>query len=345
MTGSPAATGSAVRRVVIDAPHALRVETVTLPPSPAPGEARLLTRAVGICGSDVHVFHGHHPFVSYPVFPGHELVAEVEAAGEGVDPAWVGRRVVLEPGLSCGACRTCRRGDTHLCASLRVMGFQAPGGMGEAFDAPADRLHALPDAIPTELGALVEPLAVATRAVRAVATDALRPVDAVADRDVLVLGAGTIGLACALVARADGARVTVVELDEARRATAADAFGFATLAAAPADAFDVAFECVGVEAALRDSVAALRKGGTALVVGVHGRDAALQVGLVQDRELRLQGTLMYQGRDFARALELMASGAVDLAPLVGARLPLAQVEDAFALAARGGPVLKVLLVP
>jgi len=326
-----------VQRVVIDAPHALRLETVDLPPGPASGEARLRTRAVGICGSDVHVFHGHHPFVSYPVFPGHELVAEVEAVGEGVDPAWVGRRVVLEPGLWCGVCRTCRRGDTHLCESLRVMGFQAPGGMGEAFDAPAHRLHALPDAIPTELGALVEPLAVGTRAVRAV--------DALADRDVLVLGAGTIGLVCALVARADGARVTVVELDEARRATAAEAFGFATLAAAPTDAFDVAFECVGVEAALRDAVAALRKGGTALVVGVHGRDAALQVGLVQDRELRLQGTLMYQGRDFARALELMASGSVDLAPLIGARLPLAQAEDAFALAARGGPVLKVLLIP
>jgi len=340
-TGDPAGATAgrtvAVRRVVIDGPHALRVEATTLPEQPPAGWARLRPRAIGICGSDVHVFHGHHPFVRYPVFPGHELVAEVDAVGEGVDPAWVGRRVVLEPGLSCGTCRTCRRGDTHLCESLRVMGFQAPGGMAEAFDAPADRLHALPDAIPTELGALVEPLAVATRAVRAV--------DTLAERDVLVLGAGPIGIVCALVARADGARVTVVELDPERRRLAAEAFGFAVAETAAPDGCDVAFECVGAEAALRAGVAALRKGGTALVVGVHGRDAALPVGLVQDRELRLQGTLMYQGRDFVRAIDLLASGTLDLAPMIGARLPLMQAAEAFATAERGGAVLKVVLVP
>lgn len=335
----------AVRRVVVDAPHALRVEETTLPPRPAAGEARLRSRAIGICGSDVHVFHGHHPFVRYPVFPGHELVAEVEAVGDGVDPAWIGARVVLEPGLSCGTCRTCRRGDTHLCESLRVMGFQAPGGMGEAFDAPIHRLHRLPDALPTEVGALVEPLAVATRALRAVAADAARPADAVADRDVLVLGAGAIGLVCALVARADGARVTVVEPHPGRRRLAAEAFGLAVADAAAEDAYDLVLECVGVEAALRAGVLALRKGATLLVVGVHGHDACLPMGLVQDRELRLQGTLMYQSRDFARALDLMTAGGLDLAPMIGARFPLARAAEAYALAAGGGDVLKVLLVP
>lgn len=337
MTGAPVAAGPRVRRVVVDAPHELRVENVTLSVRPAPGEARLRSRAIGICGSDVHVFHGHHPFVRYPVVPGHELVAEVEAVGDGVDPAWAGASVVLEPGLSCGRCRTCRRGDTHLCESLRVMGFQAPGGMGDAFDAPVHRLHRLPDGLPTEVGALVEPLAVATRALRAV--------DPVAGRDVLVLGAGTIGLVCALVARADGGHVTVVEPHAARRRLAAETFGLATADAAAEDAFDVVLECVGVEAALRAGVLALRKGSTLLVVGVHGHDAALPMGLVQDRELRLQGTLMYQSRDFDRALELMTTGGLDLAPLIGARFPLARAAEAYALAAGGGDVLKVLLVP
>ena len=326
-----------VRRVVVDGPRALRVEDAVLPERPADGWARLRTRAIGICGSDVHVLAGHHPFVSYPVYPGHEAAAEVEAVGAGVDPAWIGRRVVLEPGLSCGACRTCRRGDRHLCETLRVMGFQAPGGMADAFDAPLDRLHALPDGIRTEHGAMVEPLAVATRAIRAAGT--------LEGRDVLVLGAGPIGVVCALVARTDGARVVVVDRDPARNRLAAEAFGFEVAPAAIPDAVDVAIECVGVEAALRDAVAAVRKGGTVLVVGVHGHDAALQVGIIQDREIRLQGTLMYQREDFARAIELLAGGALDVGPMIGARWPLARAAEGYATAERGGAVLKVLLLP
>ena len=148
-----------------------------------------------------------------------------------------------------------------------------------------------------------------------------------------------------LVARADGARVTVVEPHPGRRRLAAEAFGLAVADAAAEDAYDLVLECVGVEAALRAGVLALRKGATLLVVGVHGHDACLPMGLVQDRELRLQGTLMYQSRDFARALELMTAGGLDLAPMIGARFPLARAAEAYALAAGGGDVLKVLLVP
>lgn len=330
-------TEPTVRRVVVDAPNELRVGEVALPPRPAAGEARLRSRAIGICGSDLHVAAGHHPFVSYPVAPGHEVVAEVEAVGEGVDPAWIGRRVVLEPGLSCGSCRTCLRGARHLCEHLRVMGFQAPGGMADAFDAPTDRLHPLPDAVATEHGALVEPLAVATHAARLAP-----PLDGL---DVAVVGAGTIGVVCALVARHDGARVRLIDTDEARRAGAERHFGLETARELAADAADVVFECVGVEAALRAGVAGARKGGTVMVVGVHGRDVAVQAGLIQDRELRLQGALMYQRSDVERALDLLATGALALGAMIGARVPLAEAERGYELAARGGAVLKVLLVP
>ena len=330
-------SATTVRRVVIDGPHAVRVEEVSLAERPAPGWVRLRSRAIGICGSDLHVLAGHHPFVSYPVFPGHELVAEVDSVGDGVDASWTGQRVVLEPGLSCGHCRTCSRGDVHLCESLRVMGFQAPGGMADAFDAPADRLHVLPEELATEQGALVEPLAVATHAVRLAGP--------MLDRDVLVLGAGTIGVVCALVARAEGARVLVVDPTEARRQAANRHFGLAVAAEAPQDAFDVAFECVGVEAALRTGVSAVRKGGTVMVVGVHGHDASVQVGVVQDHELCLKGTLMYQREDVERAIALLRDGTVDLGPMIGARFPLAEAAQAFGHAASGGAVIKVILVP
>lgn len=330
-------TGQAVQRVAIDGPGVLRVESFVLPERPPSGTVRVRVHAIGICGSDVHVLAGHHPFVGYPVLPGHEVVGEVEVVGLDLDAGWLGRRVVLEPGLACGTCRTCRRGDVHLCESLRVMGFQAPGGMADAFDAPIDRLHALPDAITTEQGALVEPLAVATHAVRLTGD--------LAERDVVVLGAGTIGIVCALVARHDGARVQVVDPDEARRRLTVERFGLDVAAEAPEDAFDVAFECVGAEAALRAGVLAVRKGGTVLVVGVHGRDARIQAGWIQDRELSLKGALMYGRRDVERAIDLLASGALDLEGLVGARVPLEEAARGFAIAARGGDVLKVLLLP
>lgn len=162
------------QRIVIDAPEQLRLESFAIAQGPAAGAARLRVRAIGICGSDVHVLHGHHPFVSYPVWPGHEVAAEVEAVGAGVDPVWLGRRVVLEPGLVCGECRSCTRGDSHLCESLRVMGFQAPGGMATRFDAPINRLHPLPDEIPTELEALLEPLAAAGYAAAAAGGSVLK---------------------------------------------------------------------------------------------------------------------------------------------------------------------------
>jgi L-iditol 2-dehydrogenase len=324
-------------RVRVDGPEQLRLEPFELPANPAAGSVRIGVHAIGICGSDLHVLHGHHPFVTYPVWPGHELAGVVEAAGEGVDPAWIGRAVVLEPGLACGSCRTCARGDVHLCEVLRVMGFQAPGGMATRFDAPADRIHALPAEIPLDFGALIEPLAVAVRAWRASSPPA--------GRDVAVIGAGTIGLMCALVARAEGAQVTVVDVDAARRGVASERFGLPVRADLPPNSADTVAECVGNEAALRAAVYGLRKGGELLVIGVHGRDATLPVGLIQDRELRLQGSLMYQSRDFVRAMQLAATGAILLEPFVSARRPLSEAAAAYAVAAAGGTVLKVLLQP
>ena len=325
------------RRVVVDAPERLRVETAALPAEVPAGHARLRPTAIGICGSDLHVLAGHHPFVSYPVYPGHEVVGEVVAVGDGVDAGWVGRAAALEPSLACGTCRTCRRGKYHLCEDLRVMGFQAPGAMSELADVPLDRLHPLPEGMPMEHGALVEPLAVATHALR-LAGD-------VAGRDVVVFGAGTIGLACAAVARQDGARVLVVDTDDARRRVAAERFGFEVAPAVGEQDFDVALECVGNEAALRDAIAAVVKAGTVMVIGVHGHDPAIQAGWVQDRELRLQGTLMYQTEDVRRAIELLADGRIDAAAWIDARVPLEEAQRGYDLARAGGATLKVLLVP
>lgn len=332
-------SSASVRRVAIRAPHELRIELAELP-ALRPGEARLRPLAIGICGSDLHVLAGHHPFVDYPVFPGHELAAEVIEVGRDADRSWIGARVALEPSLVCGSCRPCREGRYNICEHLRVMGFQAPGGMADAFHAPLDRLHRLPDTVSDPAGAMVEPVAVATHAVRLAAQSA----GTLGDRDVAVVGAGTIGLLCAQVVRAAGADVTIIDPDEARRRIAEEV-GIRTAPSPQAGAFDVVIECVGNESALRGAIDGLRKGGTVLVVGVYGRDPSMQAGLIQDRELRIQGSLMYTSEDYREAIDLLETRSIDIGPMVTSVHPLADAERAFELAAAGGESLKVMLTP
>ena len=321
-----------MKRAVIRAEGVLELEGVTLPEVPARGSVRLEPIAIGICGSDLHVLAGHHPFVTDPVYPGHEVLARVSQLGEAVDPDWSDQRVVLEPSLYCGDCAACRRGDYNICEELKVMGFQVPGGMAGAFDAPVDRLHRVPDALPDDAAVLAEPLAVATHAVR-LAGPAGRAA---------VVGAGTIGLLCAIALNHAGSSVTVFDPDERRRRLAAE-LGFATGEAPAEREFDLAFECVGVQAALRSAISSVRKGGTVLVVGVHGSDPAIQAGLVQDFELRLQGSLMYTSEDYRSAFELLE--AFDTSRLLSDRYPLEQLAAAFERAAAGGDTIKVLLTP
>jgi L-iditol 2-dehydrogenase len=325
-----------VQQVVIPKPGEVSV-TEAEPRRPAPDEAALRVEAIGICGSDIHTFNGEHPFVSYPVWPGHELVGMVEAVGEGVDLALVGTRVALEPSLPCGRCRPCCEGRYNICENLEVLGFQAPGGMAERFTVRADRLHPLPDSLELDTAALVEPMAVAVHAARLPG--------ALAASSVGVVGGGTIGLLTGAAALAYGAARVVVADPLPERRAVAEALGLTAVDALEPGSCDVVFECVGSEGALRAGIDACMKGATVIVAGVFGADARVQAGLVQDRELRLQGSLMYVSSDVRDAIRLLAEGRVAASRLVTHRFRLAEAERAFAVAAARGGALKVLLVP
>ncbi len=337
-----------MRKAVVSKP--LHVAAVEVEPALVQGgQVRVAIKACGICGSDLHTFEGRHPFVSYPVYPGHELAGVVVAVGDGVPETREGQRVTIEPSLVCRECENCRAGRYNICDRLRVMGFQAPGGMGDEFVVPADRLVPLPDAIPDEHGACVEPVAVAVHATRLPA--------ALADRDIVVLGAGTIGLLLAQVARDYGARrVMVTDTLPGRLALAAqldlDALEVSgdSLEAHLRERLagrrpDVVFECVGVEATLRQAVEIVHKGGDIIVVGVFGQDARIPAGLIQDRELHMKGSLMYTRSDFEEAIRLLAARHVEVQPLISHRVGLEDVEKAFALAGNRTEALKVLVVP
>jgi len=334
-----------MRQVVLAAPGVVEVRDGPLP-EPAAGELRVRAEVVGICGSDLHALAGEHPFIELPVVPGHEAAGVVDAVGAGADGFAVGDRVLLEPNLVDGTCRYCAGGRYNLCEHLAVVGCQTAGALAGAFVAPAGRFHAVPEGMSARDAAMVEPLSTATHAVRVAG--------GVRDRTVAVLGGGSIGLLTMLVARADGAAaVAVSDPLEGKRALALE-LG-ADLAVEPGGAVaeirsglpwrpDVVFDCVANAASVAQACALASKGGTIVIEGVPRGAVEVPLHLVQDHELRLQGTAMYVREDVVRAIELIGTGDVPAGRLVTAELPLEAAAEAFALAGGGGAV-KVHLRP
>jgi 2-desacetyl-2-hydroxyethyl bacteriochlorophyllide A dehydrogenase len=309
-----------MKQAIMTAPGKIELRDVPQPQA-GPGEVLLRVRRIGVCGSDIHVWHGKHPYTKYPVVQGHEFSAEVAAMGPGVAGLRVGQKVTAMPQIVCGRCGPCRRGDYHICDALRVEGFQAPGCAQEFFVARADWIVPLPDSLTFEQGAMVEPVAVAVHA--------LGKSGGVGGRNVVVLGAGPIGNLVAQCAKADGAGAVLItdvsehRLEIARRCGVRHASNpsIEPLAQAAGNAFGAQ----GFAAA----VSGLAKGGVLVAVGVFGSQPRVDVGLVQDRELTIRGTLMYRREDYERAVGLIVSGQVKCEPLMSEHFPLAQYDQAY----------------
>lgn len=323
-----------MRQVVMTAPGVVELREVPAP-RVGPGEVLLRIQRIGVCGSDVHVNHGSHPFTSYPVVQGHEFSAVVEAVGEGVEGVAVGAPATARPQLVCGECSPCRRGDYHICDVLRVTGFQAPGCAQELFVTTPDRLVLLPDSFTPEQGALVEPTAVGVHS-------SGRGGD-LAGENVVVLGAGPIGNLLAQVVKSRGAkRVLLTDLSDYRLEIARECgiehtsnareepLEVAARRVFGDEGFHVAFEAAGSEATMAAAIEHIEKGGRIVVLGVFGGKPRIDLSVVGDRELSLIGTLMYRHDDYERAVELIASGEVVVEPLVTKHFPLEQYADAYA---------------
>ena len=313
-----------------------RIEMREVPaPAPGPGEVLLRIRRIGICGSDIHVWHGKHPFTSYPVVQGHEYSATVEAVGPGVAGIRLGMKATARPQVVCGQCPPCRRGEYNVCNALKVQGFQAPGCAQELFVVPANRLVPLPDGMSFDNGALVEPVAVAARATGRAGD--LRGLN------VVVLGAGTIGNLVGQAARCRGAgNVFITDINQFRVDQAA-ACGidhvcntreeplaeFASRLFGGDRGFDVAFEAAGSEEALDDALRNVRKGGRVMAVGVFEQKPRVDVSLLGDRELSLVGTLMYKHPDYLQAVKWIAAGDIVTEPLITRHFPFEQYAEAY----------------
>ncbi len=322
-----------MRQATMTAPGVIRIDDDVPAPTPGAGQVAIRVRRIGVCGSDVHVNHGKHPFTSYPVIQGHEYAGVVEQVGTGVTDVRPGIKVTATPQQVCGKCPPCRRGDYHICDQLKVEGFQAPGAARDVFVVNEDQIVQLPEAFTFEQGAMVEPVAVA---VHAAARGGV-----VRDCNVAVIGAGPIGNLAAQVLRAAGARVMITDvsdyrLEVARACGIEHAFNANTLSLDDAsreafgdEGFSLAFDCAGAPAAMGQLVKHVAKGGAIVVVAVYEEPAAIDLALVQDRELTITGTLMYQKRDYAQAVSLIEGGKVVVEPLDSRHFPFEQYADAY----------------
>jgi 2-desacetyl-2-hydroxyethyl bacteriochlorophyllide A dehydrogenase len=344
-TGTAADSPSTMRRVVV---RERAIDVVDAPvPAPAAGEAQVRSLVVGVCGSDTHAAHGRHPFIALPYHPGHEVVGEVTAVGPEVTAVSAGDRVVVEPDLPCWQCKMCLSHRENLCENLRFFGCgYEQGGMAELFTIPAGRLHRVPDDLGEAAAALIEPLSTPVHAVR-LAGD-------VRGKAVAVLGAGAIGLLVLHVLLAAGARrvvVTDVRADKRERAVALGAHAGVDAAAADAvdqvrrelgESADVVFDCVAVQSTLRAAIGMASKGGTVVVVGVPSSDVSVPLAIVQDHQIRIQGSATYLAEDYAAAMALLRSGSVDADALVTAVDSLDRAAEAFDLSASGEHVKVVV---
>jgi threonine dehydrogenase-like Zn-dependent dehydrogenase len=335
-----------MRAVVLAGPGECSVQTVAAPVAAA-GEAVVDVERVGLCGTDVEFFTGEMAYLdeghaSFPMRLGHEWAGTVSAVAEGVDPAWIGRRVMGDTMLGDGVCRRCRRGHQHVCANRQEVGIRGgrPGALAEQLAVPVSSLHSLPDTVDAALGALVEPGGNALRA--AVATAA-----APGDR-VLVLGPGTIGLLTAMFARAAGAEVHLLGLDAASLAFARD-LGFEH-AWTDADLPDVPFDAV-VDASNAPQLPAraldlVEPAGRVVYIGLAGSPSTIDTRTLALKDVTAVGVLS-ASPGLAATIEAYAQATVDPRPLVAATVGLEQVGEVLAgrRPADAGPGPKIHVDP
>ena len=313
---------------------------------PDVGEDDVLVRvrACGICGSDIHGYTGITGRRIPPLVMGHEAAGVVERVGPAVKDVEPGDRVTFDSTVFCGRCEFCRRGDVNLCDARMVLGvscgdYRRHGAFAEFVSVPARILHRLPDSLPFEQAALVEALAVAVHAVG-------RKVPAPEDR-VVVIGCGMIGLLTIQVLRSRGCREIVAIDVDGRRRELASALGAGRVVADVAGVADAdhVFEVVGHPATVAAAIRCVRKGGAVTLVGNLSPEVPLPLQAVVSREITLFGSCASSG-EYPEAIRLMATGEVNVAPLISARAPLEEGQQWFDRLHRADEgLMKVILVP
>ena len=303
-------------------------------PEPEADEVLIRIKKIGICGSDIHVNHGTHPYTSYPVTQGHEVAGQVVALGDNVKDFAIGQKVTLEPQIRCGKCWPCRHGKYNCCEKLKVMGFQATGAASEYFAAPSLNVTALPEGLTYSEGAMIEPLAVTVHAAK--------KFEDIAGAKAVVLGCGPIGILLIQSLKALGAaEVLATDISDTRLELAASLgadyavntmkkdYAEELLAAFGPDKADVVFECAGSDITMDQAIQNARKGSVIILVAVFGKKASVDLAKLNDSELDLNTSMMYRHEDYLDAIRFVEEGKISLKPLQSAKFDFRDYEKAY----------------
>ena len=320
-----------MRAALLRAPGQLVVEQ-TVVPTADEEHVVIRVRAVGICGSDLHAYHGTQPFFQYPQVPGHEICGTLHEADGRVGRLQPGDRVVIDPTIACGRCYPCRIGRYNCCPHLQVIGVHVPGGMAEFVRVPEQNLHVLPAGIPFEIGALVEPLAIGVQA-----NERGRIAEG---ESVGIIGAGMIGLSVLLVAKLRGARVLIADRRPVRlrkaRELGADATVDVTkavladevLAFTNGEGANVVVEAVGTVETIRSTFDLVSAAGRVVVLGLCNDDVPIPGAMLISKEMEIIASRLNANR-FPQVIAMLVEGEIDPSPLITHRASMDSLEQAF----------------
>ena len=338
-----------MRQAIMLSPGVIEYRDIAEPGKLKENEILLRIKKIGVCGSDIHVFHGKHPATPYPVVQGHEYSAVVEAVGQNVTRVRPGMKATARPQLVCGECGPCKRGQYNACQKLKVQGFQAPGVAQDLFVVPEDRIVPIPDTMTLEQGAMIEPAAVGAHSTGRAS--------GLKGKNVVVSGAGTIGNLVAQFALARGAaKVLITDISDYRLNIARQCGIEGTLNVKDLtfeegvktyfgdEGFQVGFEAAGVQSSLDVLMQFVEKGGEIVILGVYSQNPVVNMFYLGEHELNVFGSMMYRHEDYEAAVEMIASGKIITAPLLSISFPFSKYLDAYQyIESQGDKSMKVMI--
>lgn len=326
-----------MRALRLTRPETLELIDLPEPTAPGPGEALVAVRSVGICGTDFSGYLGKMPFIDYPRILGHELGVEVIAIGSQVRNVAPGDRCSVEPYLNCGTCHACLQGKTNCCEALQVLGVHCDGGLCERLLLPAHKLHPSTTLTFDQL-ALVETLGIGCHAVDRAA---LTPTD-----DVLIIGAGPIGLSVLAFARLKTRHLAVIELNADRRRFVTQHYPEVRVldSATPDLSAQVVIDATGHPDSMAATLSLTRFTGRILFVGITKQPVLLDDPLFHRRELTLLASRNALSTDFPMIIQLIETGVIDTAPWITHRGSMADLAHLMpAWLSPGAGVVKAIV--
>ncbi len=321
-----------MKAMLLEAPQSFKSIVIDEPAAPAAGEALVRVHRVGVCGTDISGYLGKMPFFSYPRIPGHELGVEVLTVGDGVTNIKPGDRCSVEPYMNCGKCLACRKGASNCCASLKVLGVMMDGGLCERFVLPAQKLH--PSAkLEYDQLALVETLAIGCHAVNRCAPQP--------GENVLIIGAGPIGLATLEFVKITGARSIILDMNEARLRFCKDKMGADVTVklgdnvekdlrdVTNGDLPDIVIDATGSNKSMSNAFGYVAPTGRLVYVGITTQEVTFKHTTFHKPEGTLLCSRNAVPADFTRIIKLIEEGTIDTKPWITHRTPFDQLIETF----------------